>query len=170
MFGLLGTVFGFVSSDVTSKLAILEHHRHSEQGKQYQTISSMTTYEVSNNLTRVKSKPPSGSRTLLRLHRALNFIIKFLQGLKTVKLNDGLSSLSGEVYNVTLANYHTWIIRKTVGLALYTLPTRKQLMERMHFSCEETAVEQVDELIKHLEPIYNDVQMIYKDNDILNLP
>ena len=72
----MGTVFGFVSSDVTSKLEILQTFRQGETAQHFQTIKNMILYEESENKF-TDSKYISGSRTLLRLHRALS-IIKIL--------------------------------------------------------------------------------------------
>lgn len=67
----MGTVFGFVSSDVTSKLEILQAYRQGPNGKYFETIKDMIMYEkAENKLT--DPKYISGSRTLLRLHRALS--------------------------------------------------------------------------------------------------
>ncbi len=66
----MGTVFGFVSSDVTSKLDILQTFKQGPSGHHFQTIEDMIIYEETEN----KFSDPkyvSGSRTLLRLHRAL---------------------------------------------------------------------------------------------------
>lgn len=69
-FQLMGTVFGFVSSDVRSKIEILEVHRQKENAEQFETFAKMMEYEKSSSLLDKKDYV-SGSRTLLRLHRGL---------------------------------------------------------------------------------------------------
>lgn len=69
-FQLMGTVFGFVSSDVKSKIEILEELRKKENEDKFETISSMVEFEKSTGLLN-KNDYVSGSRTLLRLHRGL---------------------------------------------------------------------------------------------------
>lgn len=68
----MGTVFGFVSSDVKSKIEILEDFRHSsnESADKFITFNAMMEYEKTTGLLN-KSDYVSGSRTLLRLHRGL---------------------------------------------------------------------------------------------------
>ena len=44
---LLGTVFGWVSTDVDAKLDVLREHRKSEASANYQDVRSMLKYEVS---------------------------------------------------------------------------------------------------------------------------
>lgn len=68
----MGTVFGFVSNDVKSKIEILEELRLSSNGTadKFVTFNAMMEYEKATGLLN-KSDYVSGSRTLLRLHRGL---------------------------------------------------------------------------------------------------
>lgn len=67
----MGTVFGFVSSDVKEKVEILEKLRkHADHGERFETVRKMMDYERDGNLL-AKKDYVSGSRTLLRLHRGL---------------------------------------------------------------------------------------------------
>lgn len=66
----MGTVFGFVASDVTSKIEILQDFRQGANGEQFETIEQMILYEEKQKLFD-DPKYISASRTLLRLHRAL---------------------------------------------------------------------------------------------------
>jgi hypothetical protein len=70
-FGLMGTVFGFVASDVQSKLDILEEFRKGDHKDDFETVETMILYEKRENLLD-NPKYVSGCRTLLRLHRALS--------------------------------------------------------------------------------------------------
>lgn len=73
-FSLLGSVFGFVSSDVKTKIDILTNLRNNEtdadKAEKFVTIKTMMSYEKDSNLLK-DTKYVSGSRTLLRLHRGL---------------------------------------------------------------------------------------------------
>lgn len=65
----MGNIFGFVSSDVQSKIEILEEFRANKvTAAKYETVKKMIAYERENNLL---SKKENGARTLLRLHRGL---------------------------------------------------------------------------------------------------
>ena len=77
----MGSVFGFVSSDVRSKIDILEEFRSKEEAnsKNFATIKSMILYEKEGNLFS-DSKYVSGSRTLLRLHRGLGELVGLVVG------------------------------------------------------------------------------------------
>merc|ERR1719219_2642148 len=77
---LLGTVFGWVASDVVAKISTLKGHVNSEEtGSHYVSIQTMTAYEVKENLIKYKARDSTtGSRNLLRLQRALEYIIAFM--------------------------------------------------------------------------------------------
>ena len=67
----MGSVFGFVASDVQSKLDILEEFRKGDQKDDFETVETIILFEKRENLLD-NSKYVSGCRTLLRLHRALS--------------------------------------------------------------------------------------------------
>lgn len=68
---MLGSVFSFVSSDVKTKVAILEEFRaNKEVADKFKSIKQMISYEKDKELLQKKGYV-SGSRTLLRLHRGL---------------------------------------------------------------------------------------------------
>lgn len=67
---LIGSVFSFVSSDVKSKIKIMEKHREGENAIQYDSFKKMMKYEKESGLCE-KHDFVSGSRTMLRLHRGL---------------------------------------------------------------------------------------------------
>jgi len=68
----MGSVFGFVSSDLKQKIDTLIELR-SKNNQNYTTVKSMIEYEKENKLL---EKPDfiNGARTLLRLHRGLGIV------------------------------------------------------------------------------------------------
>jgi len=173
-FPLLGALFGFVVSDVKAKISILEHYltKGDESSQYYDTVQSMIQYEVSNNITVVKGKPPSASRTLLRLHRALEFIIQFLVSVTNVSDSDPLGPVANKVYHDTLGQHHIWVIRKAVSFGVSRLPTRIQLLEQMDENGEavDKTLQLLNQAVLDAQPIYDTVQELYADNDLLHLP
>ncbi len=81
---LLGTVFGWVASDVHQKNNVLRAHRKGEQADKYRTVEGMVRHEEETKLVLVNARHKdctSGARNLLRLHRALAYINAFLECL-----------------------------------------------------------------------------------------
>lgn len=74
--------------------------------------SSNLCSKVEHDLIKTKKKDdPSGSRTLLRLHRALEYIIAFLHKLDDIQDPDLCSVISVEAYEATLMKYHPWVVQ-----------------------------------------------------------
>ncbi|XP_060075886.1 ceramide-1-phosphate transfer protein-like [Ylistrum balloti] len=169
-FKLSGKLFGFVASELESKIQILKTHRKSENGNAYETIQSMVDFEVTNGITKVSGSPPSGSRTLLRLHRALGFISEFMDRLAKSDDDAKTSVIASEVYKETLGLYHPWVIQKMAGFAMYMLPSRRQLIDTMCKQNYEKALNTLPKVVDALKPIYNVTQELYESNDLLNLP
>ena len=70
--------------------------------------------QTKNNLIKTKKKDdPSGSRTLLRLHRALEYITEFLGKLEELEDETYLSQVSKDAYEGTLMKYHPWTTADT---------------------------------------------------------
>ena len=74
--------------------------------------SNILCSKVEHDLIKTKKKDdPSGSRTLLRLHRALEYIIAFLHKLDDIQDSDLCSVISVEAYEATLMKYHPWVVQ-----------------------------------------------------------
>jgi len=173
-FRLLGTAFGFVAQDVDDKIGILEKHRASELSEHYATIDGMLKYETDSGLADSGHAPaggklPSGSRTLLRLHRALEFVVSFLGKVKEAPEDSGTSGIARESYDATLAKYHPWLIRKGANMAMYLLPTRKTLVSSMCKSTVEETTALVEEVIKSGQVIFDKTQNFYSEKSLLQL-
>nr|CAH0099988.1 unnamed protein product [Daphnia galeata] len=151
-FGLMGTVFGFVSSDVTSKLEILETFRKGSNGQHFQTIEDMIIHEETEN--------------------KFMFIALFLEQLFQLKLEDKLSGACQTTYSSTLGQYHPWIIQKAAIMAMYALPTKQGLLQRIKgpTETEEYYNELLLKAVEAMKEVYNRTQKLYEDHNILELP
>lgn len=82
----MGSIFGFVCSDVKSKVEILEDLRENKEvAEKFESVKKMILYEKDRELLHKKDYV-SGSRTLLRLHRGLgkNLMLKVYVDSKTL--------------------------------------------------------------------------------------
>ncbi|CAC5389503.1 unnamed protein product [Mytilus coruscus] len=130
-FRLQGRLFGFVAKDLEEKIGILETWRRCDTCDNYRSVQSMIKYEVEYGLTTFRGRVPSGSRTLLRLQRALEFILRFIDEMSMSEDEDKSSHIAHTVYKRTLANHHPWIVKKMAGFVTFMLPSRKELIETM---------------------------------------
>ncbi|XP_015110948.1 ceramide-1-phosphate transfer protein [Diachasma alloeum] len=167
-FQLMGSVFSFVSADLKQKIDILNELLNKEEEK-YQTVKSMIEHEKENKLLN-KGDYSNGARTLLRLHRGLDFIREFLRQLGDLSDADKTSSCCQDAYNKTLAKHHPWVIRKTAVVAMYTMPTRETLLRKV---CGDNVQRNVDVLPKMLEvtaDIFNRTHSLYDFHELHELP
>ncbi|XP_035914203.1 LOW QUALITY PROTEIN: ceramide-1-phosphate transfer protein [Anopheles stephensi] len=167
-FQLMGTVFGFVSSDVKEKVEILEKLRGKENADSFLTIRTMMEYEQEANLLSKKDYV-SGSRTLLRLHRGLDFIQEFLKRLGELEGDEKTNGVCQAAYNDTLAQFHPWLIRKGANVAMYALPTRDQLLAKV---CADgaIAIKLLPEMLSVTRKVYDRTQELYTKYDLHGLP
>lgn len=61
----------------------------------------------------------------------VDFIRQFLKRVGELEPHEHTNSVGQEVYNNTLARYHPWLIRKGAIIAMYVLPTREALLQRV---------------------------------------
>ena len=169
LFNILGIIFSFVESDVKEKREILKQ-LHAEDSKNYKTVKTMVAYEI------VPGQKPKrqGCRTLLRLHRALEFLILFVEDVHVSKPEDNISALFQDAYNKSLSQHHGWLIRKTVQLASHAVPSRDFLIKVIFAHGEEPTPEQLNvvatNFVKCVQEVYDRVQKIYTDKKLLTLP
>ncbi|XP_053685459.1 ceramide-1-phosphate transfer protein [Sabethes cyaneus] len=169
-FSLMGTVFGFVSSDVKEKVEILQKLRsQKENSEKFETVQIMMEYEQDANLLDKKDYV-SGSRTLLRLHRGLDFIYVFLKRLGELTEGDAkTNTICQTSYNETLAQFHPWLIRKGAVVAMYALPTRDHLLEKVCVDANE-AIVLLPEMLAVGRQVYDRTQALYTKFDLHGLP
>lgn len=168
----LGKIFYFVIVDVRDKTSILEKFMQNDQpeNRHYVTIRKTVEYEKSINAFHSNSPlwRTNASRTILRLHRALIFICKFIDRLFNADNKLKTPQIGLETYEQTLGKHHSWLIRKAVALGMHALPTRDHLISYM---CpEKEDHEHFPLFITHIEKVYNITQSIYEQHDILDLP
>ncbi|KAK6642814.1 hypothetical protein RUM43_004316 [Polyplax serrata] len=176
-FLLLGRAFQFVASDVKSKIRILdklcnEELEQSQKITNFLTVKSMVNYERDSGLLK-NSKYVSGCRTLLRLHRGLDFIRKFLEEIYNSENGAKLGGVARQTYDKTLAEYHTWIVRNAARVAMQFLPTREELLNKVSKNDEGTLkqmLEMFPEAFENMNTAYNRIHEIYTTNNILDLP
>lgn len=171
-------VFSFVEMDVSEKRGILRDLYESD-AENYETVEKMVDFECFENDTKVEPKN-RGSRTLLRLHRALAFLIKFIEGLqRSESAEKSVVSHFQSAYRETLANHHTWFVRQSVSFASHTIPNRDRLLDAIFNENEDDEKDGVEDdervnklaanLVEALNNVYNRVQRIYTERDLLSL-
>ncbi len=150
--------------DVKEKLVLLDSYLLKNE-ENYKTILNIVNYEKENKIYKIKG---NASRHILRLHRALVFIYKFLDRLYTSDHKNKSSTICSEVYEGTLAKHHSWFVRKAASLGMLTLPSHEVLVNYMCHSPDDQ--KNFPLFIKSVETVYNITQEVYEKNEFLDLP
>ncbi|KAL4220878.1 Glycolipid transfer protein (GLTP) [Mactra antiquata] len=170
-FKLTGRLFGFVAADLEYKITVLDKKQADDRnGQFYNTTKTMVQYELNRALTLNRGSNPSGSRTLLRLHWALEFILEFMDRIRKCSDHDKTSKIATEVYEKTLSKHHPWLTRKMAAIAVYLLPSRKDLISVMCKQDYETVLCMLDKVVHAGQEVYRLTENIYKANNLLDIP
>ncbi|XP_076654983.1 ceramide-1-phosphate transfer protein [Halictus rubicundus] len=167
-FQLMGSVFGFVSSDLKQKIEMLVELL-TKDDQNYTTVKSMILYEKENNILD-KGDHSNGARTLLRLHRGLDFIREFLRQLGDLSDADKTSNSCQDAYNKTLAKHHPWVIRKAAIVAMYTMPTRELLFKKVCGSEVQRNMDVLPKMLEVTEDVFSRTHNLYDIHQLHNLP
>lgn len=170
-FEIMGSVFGYINSDILEKVTILKYYRGGEISENYRSVESTMEYEISVNFSS-SAEQPSACRTLLRLHRALAFASLFMKRLGESSKDDKSSTLAYDSYNETLAQFHPWLIRKGVGVATYALGSCGSLLEKCLGDLDslEEAQELLKDIAKAMDDVYKETESLYTKYDLHGLP
>ena len=165
-----------MATDVFNKMEIVRGHRKdSEKGSNYVTVQSMLSHEIETDMIKPKLKDSTtGTRNLLRLHRALEYINAFLEGIPGLETNDKCCPMSQEAYKKTLIKYHPWVVQKAAMMAMHMLPTKEGLIKKIgDIQDEETltkATETLNGAVNAMKKVHEVTQELYSEKDLLNLP
>lgn len=161
--GMLGTIFQFVQADVNSKTSNLRSLL-ADCPEDYCTVRNMFGFEVASSKHR-------GTKSLLALHRALQFIVEFMSVLAAATNEASVSEMCRRSYEKTLAKHHNWAIRQAVALASYTLPNRKTLIVSIaEYEPEESRVKEIiSTVVKNAGDVYDRVHGYFERHGLQNL-
>lgn len=168
----MGSIFGFVSNDLREKMNILNNFlSNTDTCEHFKSVKRMIEHERDNNLLN-ENGYVSGSRTLLRLHRGLEFIHLFLTKLKDLKNEDNTATSCRDAYNATLAKYHGFLVRQGAKCAMITLPNREDLFKRVCGDLDNIQ-KQLEILPKTLDvamQVHVRIENLYTKYDLHSLP
>lgn len=166
---LLGSVFSFVATEITSKSETMHELRKNCQEEHFDSLKKMIDYEKGSQLLSDKSYV-SGCRTLLRLHRGLDFIRTFLRRIAEIELEGSTSHIGTESYHDTLGKYHGWFIRQGAFLAMKFLPKKKTILTSVCGSQFEQVEEVLPLMLEAADEVYKRTQECYEVHELLDLP
>ncbi|XP_030293438.1 glycolipid transfer protein domain-containing protein 2 [Sparus aurata] len=145
----------------------------SQHAGPYHSLRSMIWMEMKQGLVDFQHQTESGCRTILRLHRALLWLKLFLQKLAETPVAGRLrspSELCRESYQNTLANHHTWFVRRAAELAFIALPERGFFYRLVCVQGQEDLSILLNKVVEAIGEVYNRTQKALDENGMLDLP
>lgn len=139
----------------------------------YHSVRSMIWVELNRGLVDFHHQTDSGCRTLLRLHRALLWLKLFLEKLAETPVAGRLrspSELCREAYQSTLANHHTWFVRRAAELAFIALPERGFFFRLVCVQNQEDLSVVLNKVVQAIGEVYDRTQKALDENGMLELP
>lgn len=139
----------------------------------YHSVRSMISMELNQGLVSFHHQTDSGSRTLLRLHRALLWLKLFLEKLAETPVEGRLrspSDLCREAYKSTLAQHHAWYVRKAAELAFIALPERGFFFRLVCVQNQEELSKVLHRVSRAIGEVYDRTQKALEENGMLDLP
>ncbi|KAL6098913.1 uncharacterized protein ACO6RY_17946 [Pungitius sinensis] len=145
----------------------------SQHAGAYHSVRSMIWVELNRGLVDFNHQTDSGCRTLLRLHRALLWLKLFLQKLAETPVAGRLrspSELCREAYQSTLANHHTWFVRRAAELAFIAMPERAFFFKLVCVKSQEELNTVLNRVARAIGEVYDRTQRALEENNMLDLP
>ncbi|XP_022618008.1 ceramide-1-phosphate transfer protein-like [Seriola dumerili] len=158
-----------VSTEADTKNSV-EASQHTSA---YHSVRSMIGVELDRGVVDFHHQTDSGCRTLLRLHRALLWLKLFLEKLAETPVTSRLrspSDLCREAYQSTLANHHTWFVRRAAELAFIALPERGFFFRLVCVQNQEELSAVLNRVVHVIGEVYNRTQKALEENGMLDLP
>ncbi|MCJ8748829.1 hypothetical protein PDJAM_G00169190 [Pangasius djambal] len=181
----LGPMVGIISQEIESKTSIIrklakkEEEERNQQAQDpalhgaYVSVRSMIVSELEQGLVNFGQLTESGCRTLLRLHRALLWLQLFLHSLAEEKRDMMVrspSELCREAYRLTLAQHHSWWVKKAAELAFVAIPDRKSFYKMMCVKTQMEAAASLNRVVNAIQKVYDRTQVALEEHDMLALP
>ncbi|XP_061607832.1 glycolipid transfer protein domain-containing protein 2 [Phyllopteryx taeniolatus] len=145
----------------------------SQRSGAYRSVRSMIWVELRRGSVDFDRQTDSGCRTLLRLHRALLWLERFLDKLAEIPAAGLLrspSELCREAYGTTLANHHTWFARRAAELAFIAMPERGFFFRLMCVQNQEELSTVLGRVVRAIGVVYDRTQKALEENGMLDLP
>mmetsp|Transcript_40662 Transcript_40662/g.161238 ORF Transcript_40662/g.161238 Transcript_40662/m.161238 type:complete len:212 (-) Transcript_40662:1254-1889(-) len=170
LFEHLGTGFGFIKKDIETKTAIVREFTMQDPVRN-KSLQDVVERELAEKKARIK-KPPSISRTVLRLMWATRFLYilmgrigQAVQPESKMTLRDCVS----HAYDTALKANHGFLIQKAAGAAMLLLPDIDTFLTKLKVD-KSKRDEYLKRIEDHLGPLVRRMYGYYTEHEIMDLP
>ncbi|XP_039516782.1 ceramide-1-phosphate transfer protein [Pimephales promelas] len=153
------------TTDDAQRVAPPPHRSHA-----YYSVRSMLEAELQRGLVSFDSQTPSGSRTLLRLHRSLLWLQLLLDKLVTEREGRSMGELCRDAYLEVLAPHHPWLVQRAAELVFHAMPDRKVFLQLVCVQTQEEAEPVIHVVVAAIQEIHQRTQRELEMRNMLDLP
>lgn len=152
-----------------NKFPLLTHNPH---GHTYHSVRSMLDAELQLGVVSFDRQTPSGSRTLLRLHRSLLWLQLMLTKLwpESGQVRRSLGEACEEAYSEALAPYHPWLLQRVARVAFKAMPEYTVLLRMVCVNTHEEAEPVIRIIIKAITEVRHRTHTELEKRNMLDLP
>ncbi|XP_057365901.1 glycolipid transfer protein-like [Daphnia carinata] len=164
-FGMLGTIFTPVQSDISGNVKKLTQFIEENPGK--------VVYVNDIILMEAGATRSISIDALLWLKRALEFTMLFIDGIvcdtKNGSANEDLRPLCLQAYEKTLEKYHGWMVQQIFYLVSRACPSRRDLLASLALGetdMEPTILAQMEEVLVNLKKNVAIINQLYSQYNL----
>lgn len=191
--GSLGPLIGFFTYNIQEKITVIRQLAEKDSIKHrlltppstnathfipnpyshtYLSVCSILDTELQMGVVSFDRQTPSGSRTLLRLHRSLLWLQLLLKKLwlEPGHVRRNLGEVCEEAYNEALAPYHPWLLQRVARLAFQAMPEHTVLLRMVCVNTHEEAEPIIRTVITLISEVHHRMQLELERRNMLNLP
>lgn len=181
----LGPLVGFFTHKVEEKITLIRQLSLEESARPnaipdervappppnaYRSVRSMLEAELQRGVVSFDTETPSGSRTLLRLHRSLLWLQLLLEKLGTEREGRSMGDLCRDAYLEVLAPHHPWLVQRAAELVFRTMPDRSEFLQLVCVRTQEEAEPVMRVVVAAIREIHRRTQKELEIRNMLDLP
>lgn len=181
----LGPLVGFFTHKVEEKITLIRQLSLEESVRlnatadkrvappplhAYRSVRSMLEAELQRGVVSFDTQTPSGSRTLLRLHRSLLWLQLLLEKLGTEREGRSLGELCRDAYLEVLAPHHPWLVQRAAELVFRAMPDRSAFLQLVCVRTQEEAEPVMRIVVAAIREIHQRTQKELEIRNMLDLP
>ncbi|XP_043088524.1 ceramide-1-phosphate transfer protein-like [Puntigrus tetrazona] len=181
----LGPLVGFFTHKVEEKITLIRQLAMEEFARQnattnervapppphaYRSVRSMLEAELQRGVVSFDTQTPSGSRTLLRLHRSLLWLQLLLEKLGSEREGRSMGELCRDAYLEVLAPHHPWLVQRAAELVFHAMPERGAFLRLVCVRTQEEAEPVMRVVVAAIREIHQRTQKELEVKNMLDLP
>ncbi|XP_051517568.1 ceramide-1-phosphate transfer protein [Myxocyprinus asiaticus] len=136
----------------------------------YHSVGSMLEAELQRGVVSFDTQTPSGSRTLLRLHRSLLWLQLLLEKLGAEPEERSMGELCRDAYLEVLAPHHPWLVQRAAELVFRAMPDRSVFLQLVCVQTQEEAEPVIHVIVAAIREIHDRTQKELQLRNMLDLP